>query len=401
MRLAALSLVQYAAAFVGMREAPTYGVGVGVDPVDPRPGIPPRTELVDLVDGTTPGLQLDDDVQFTVYRPSRVQPDRWYPLLAFAHRTEPVEDSTGEMVNPLDEVERQAASLLSSSPGSFDFLRADSEAGLRRGTDLLFEPWVETGEINPPNASLRWEEPVHRVEFRLRVPPSTDGARLKGGLRVFAGSLMIGEVSFTLPVSSTATAEASASTRDTARRFRQIFASYSHRDAAVVEAVEHYVTLTGDRYLIDAQSLRSGEVWNKRLRELIDEADIFQLFWSRNAMYSPFVRQEWEYAIQLSREGFVRPVYWEDPLPADPAQDLPSKELQDLHFSRLAVDPRVLTTGRDIAPPAVVDAATAAPVQALPPPADSPARPRRSRLRSLGVVTLFVLAVVVAIVVLV
>jgi hypothetical protein len=108
-------------------------------------------------------------------------------------------------------------------------------------------------------------------------------------LRVFIGPLLIGEVPFQLPVSATATDEIAPSTQESAKRFRQIFASYSHRDSEVVEEVERYVSLTGDRYMIDVRTLRSGEVWDDRLRELIDEADIFQLFWSRNAMYSPYV----------------------------------------------------------------------------------------------------------------
>ena len=32
--------------------------------------------------------QLDENVQFTVYRPKTVQPNKWYTLLAFAHLEE-------------------------------------------------------------------------------------------------------------------------------------------------------------------------------------------------------------------------------------------------------------------------------------------------------------------------
>ena len=341
-RSTAMSLIQYAAAFVG-RSAPSYGVGVGVDPIDPRPGVPPRFELLDESEMAA-ASHLDDDVQFTVYRPTRVQPDRWYPLLAFAHRTEPIESPTGDLMNPIDEVGRQAARLLSDSPGSFDSVHADSEVGLVRGTDLLFEPWVDSGEFNPAQASVRWEEPIHRVEFRLRVPTSSEGRRLRGGVRVFVGPLLIGEVLFQLPVSATATTASAATTHESAKRFRQIFASYSHRDIEVVEEVERYVSVTGDRYMIDVRTLRSGEIWDERLRELIDAADIFQLFWSRNAMNSTYVRQEWEYALQLSREGFVRPVYWEEPLPADPERDLPTSELRRLHFSKVRAKPTTATT---------------------------------------------------------
>src|SRR5207249_4907241 len=35
---------------------------------------------------------LDENVQFTVYRPSEVRPNEWYPLLAFAHLAEAPDD---------------------------------------------------------------------------------------------------------------------------------------------------------------------------------------------------------------------------------------------------------------------------------------------------------------------
>lgn len=37
-------------------------------------------------------------------------------------------------------------------------------------------------------------------------------------------------------------------------------------------------------------------------------------------MVSPFVRREWEQALALNRPHFIRPVYWEDPLPEHPTE---------------------------------------------------------------------------------
>ena len=68
--------------------------------------------------------------------------------------------------------------------------------------------------------------------------------------------------------------------------------------------------------MTDQRDLRSGETWSPRLLELIDQADVFQLFWSTAAMRSAHVRCEWEHALSLGRSAFVRPTYWEDPLPA-------------------------------------------------------------------------------------
>jgi hypothetical protein len=283
-------------------------------------------------------MQLDDDVQFTVYRPSQVQPDRWYPLLAFAHRTTPIEDVDGGVVDPVKVVERQARVLLDDELVSFQPTRSDASFGLVRGSGLRFQLWLEQGDVNPASVTLQWHEPVHRAEFRIRVPAAADGRSIRGGVRIFMGVLIVGEVPFRLQVTSTAPATLTPEARTAARPYRQIFASYSRRDVAVVEAVARYISVTGDRYLIDVRNLRSGELWERRLEQLIEQADVFQLFWSQNSMRSPFVRQEWEYALALGRDEFVRPFYWDEQLPEDRAADLPPASLRALHFAKLAID---------------------------------------------------------------
>jgi hypothetical protein len=339
-RLCSLGLIRDAAGYVGSRTPPMSFLG---GPRYPPWEVPPRRDVLD-VDVADVSLE-DDDVQFSLYRPSQVKPDEWVPLVAFAHRTAPITMPDGRTLRPVEEVERRAAQLLADMPASYEVVRADSDAGLPRGTDLRFEPWVEEGEFNPSAQTLRWEEAVHEVHFRLRVPGSLDGSRVRGGMRVFAGPLLIGDLTFRLLVSRDEPAGAVPTEHDTARRFRQIFASYSHRDTAVVEAVERFVSVTGDRYLVDAETLRSGEVWDDRLCQLIEGADVFQLFWSRHAMNSEFVRREWEYALALGRDGFVRPVFWEEPLAEDPMRDLPPAALKRLHFSRLRVDPKPSAVG--------------------------------------------------------
>jgi len=79
--------------------------------------------------------------------------------------------------------------------------------------------------------------------------------------------------------------------------------------------------------LRDVDALRSGEEWNARLLELIDKADIFQLYWSNNAKQSPHVEKEWRWTLAAQRSNFIRPVYWERPVP-----DIPD-ELKHIHFS--------------------------------------------------------------------
>jgi serine/threonine-protein kinase len=47
------------------------------------------------------------------------------------------------------------------------------------------------------------------------------------------------------------------------------------------------------------------------------------------------MRREWEYALSLNRPTFVRPTYWEVPLPESPADGLPPDALRRLHFQRI------------------------------------------------------------------
>jgi len=278
----------------------------------------------------------DDDAQFTVFRPAVVRPARWYPLLAFVHRSDPfVDPVSGHVVDPLQQVKEQAERLLRDQGARFRSTTVDNSMPLHRDAELVLQPWLVDGEVNPRQALLRWAEPVHRVDFRLRAAPRAHG-RIVGGLRVFLGVVLLAEVTFSITVDA-ASAVRPQLEHTPVKRFRNIFASYSHADSAVVDAVATVATVIGDRYLIDALSLRAGEEWEPRLDELIDRSDIFQLFWSRNAMESVQVRREWEYALSLRREGFIRPVYWEDPPPMDPGRSLPPPEIGRLHWARLPV----------------------------------------------------------------
>jgi hypothetical protein len=351
-RLVALGLIRDAALLAGSTKPPEsrFPVQFGARALRRRDRpIPPRVDVLD-VDVDREGVEVDDDVQFSLYRPSCIRPDEWVPFVAFAHRSAPAVTPDGRVVRPVEEVERRAAQLLSDLPAAYDVIRADSDAGLPRGTDIRFEPWIDDGEFNPNTQSLRWEEAVHEVLFRLRVPASREGTKVNGGMRVFVGPVLVGELTFRVLVSRDEQSNSRPTERDSARRFRNIFASYSHRDAEVVDAVGRFVSVTGDRYLVDATALRSGEEWDDRLRELIEAADVFQLFWSHNSMNSEFVRREWDYALRLGRDGFVRPVYWEEPFPEDPTRGLPPEALRRLHFSRLGIEPSLVS--RLVRPPA-------------------------------------------------
>ncbi len=290
--------------------------------------------------------QLDENVQFTVYRPKVVAPEKWNDLLAFAHLSEKPPDAPADEPDPVQEVQRQAKQVLGEKAASYQSSTQDSLQAVPKRGEITFLPEVPGLEFNPPRSTFVWQESVHRQDFRFKADRELDGKTARGKLSIFHGVILLGDVPLTIKVDSNAAPQirtlvetAQPMEAVPATRYRKIFASYSHKDLAIVEQFEAFAEAMGDEYLRDWKHLRAGERWQDKLMQMIREADVFQLFWSRNSMMSPFVRQEWEYALTLAdaRPSFVRPTYWEDPMPRSDAPPLPPPDLAELHFQRLSI----------------------------------------------------------------
>jgi IstB-like ATP binding protein/TIR domain-containing protein len=213
---------------------------------------------------------------------------------------------------------------------------------------------VEGVDFTPRLQTFEWQEDVHQQNFQLKARSYTEGRVLRGQLTVYLGAFILADIDLTFRVDNAGqppptptfhlvalrgTSPASPGSPEwglapvTADPYQRIFASYSHKDLAIVRQIEGGVKSLGHFYLRDRLALRSGEQWEARLPELIDEADVFQLFWSSNSMRSEYVRREYEHALVLRRPlGFIRPTYWEVPMPRSANPRLPPDALAALHF---------------------------------------------------------------------
>ena len=219
-------------------------------------------------------------------------------------------------------------------------------------------------------------------------------------MTIFLGHLILAEVALSIRVTQSRAPESLTrvpSESSSARRFRKIFASYSHKDLEIVKEMERCALSLGDRYLIDSFYLRAGELWYEGLLGRIAEAAIFRLFWSWNSSQSPYVEREWRHALSLRREMFIRPTYWEDPWPDPP------ESLRPIHFQRIDI-------GTASTPPAplenireridTVERETAASTQPAPPPAVSPGVPAPHKGTHKGRKALLLIVLIVLIVLL-
>jgi hypothetical protein len=290
-------------------------------------------------------IYLDENVQFTVYKPKRIRPQKWYALLAYAHLAErrPGEDEA----DPIERMEAEVERVLGQRElENYSQATEDSSQSVPRRGEITFVPFIAGIEFNPPSQSFLWQESFHGQQFRMLASAALDGKTARGQMSVFLGSILLAEINLSLRVDSTQPlVEPPLEKEKPARPYRKVFPSYSHKDIEIVAQIEHYAQISGDKYLRDLTELRSGQNWKEWMRETIEDADIFQLFWSTNSMRSQNVKLEWQHALSLRRQNFIRPTYWESPLPQSPADNLPPPELLDLHFQQVrAPANRPLTT---------------------------------------------------------
>jgi hypothetical protein len=201
-----------------------------------------------------------------------------------------------------------------------------------RGTLLTFIPRGSGLIFNPSRQEIAWNEDLQEAVFRFLSQSSVSGTTV-GLVDVYSGPVLIGQVPFSIGIRNqlaSSREETGVNVTSTPHQiFNEIFASYSHSDANVVEACARVYKALGIQFYMDKHSLLSGQRWSDVLQDLIDQADIFQLYWSSASCRSSYVENEWKYAlsrINLKGDFFIRPLYWEMPIPKIP------KELSQIHF---------------------------------------------------------------------
>jgi len=295
---------------------------------------------------------------FTVGYPSLVEPALWHSMRALIHLAGLEDEVRKTLRQQLDGEHPASASVTSTTATSL----------IARGTWLRLIPSVEGVEFNPRSQEVAWFEDVQEVPFRFRAAAGVAGAPLVGALEIYVGAMVVGILPLALTVE--AGAPEVPLTAASARMFTQVFASYAREDSAVVDACAAAYRALGIYMLIDKDVLQSGEHWNRVLRELIREADVFQLYWSDAASRSKPVEDEWRYALTRAgarSEGFLRPLYWTDDRPSPPP------ELKHLHFSRLNVD--LLSLPQSTPNPAALPGVATTPATAALPVAVVPVLP--------------------------
>jgi anti-sigma B factor antagonist len=258
-----------------------------------------------------------EEVHFSAFYPKELAVEKWYSLLVYTY----VPSALEAVRKDASKFEHEIGTISETKPAT---------TKLARGTEITIVPACEGVKFNPERVTFQWLEDRHRAQFRLQAETALAGMAGNAQVTVYVGPLIVGTLKMGMLFNETEAGPAPVRGEEAAgRMYRQdeIFISYSHRDTDIVQTFKQAYEALGHNVLVDFESLRSGQYWNPELLRMIERANIFQLFWSENSSKSEYCRQEWQYALGLKRgEGFIRPVYWKEPLPAPPA------ELNAIHF---------------------------------------------------------------------
>jgi hypothetical protein len=199
-------------------------------------------------------------------------------MLAIAHMAERRPDAPPDERDPLARVRELAAQSLGDLASNYEDPRAESRSAVPRESELTFVPYAEDIDFNPRMQTFEWQEDVHQQNFRLRAKSGAP-SRVVGQMTVYLGACILADVDLIFqvdpaaapsnprPVAATLFETAGATVSTTrppsdsflsARPYRKIFLSYSHRDTEIVEQAERVGAALGDVYFGDRTALRSG-----------------------------------------------------------------------------------------------------------------------------------------------
>jgi hypothetical protein len=251
---------------------------------------------------------LFEHLRFTAFHPKEVAVETWNSLLVYTY-IESAQESIYQDVNLLlRETEIGAGVVNKVNPL------------LPHGTNITIVPECRGVLFNPRRVTLQWSEDWHRSIFRFSARRDLAGLSRNGRINIFAGPLLVGTLRMAMLFEEQERIDpliedAAISTKP----YQGIFVSYSHHDKVVMQACQDMYRTLGFDPLLQIDQMRSWQELNASVRAGIEQAEVFQLFWSEHAAKSEYVRQEWEYALSLNRgESFMRPVYWEVPLVKPP-----------------------------------------------------------------------------------
>lgn len=259
-----------------------------------------------------------DDLRMSVRSPSAVEPGREFMLQVWFFRFL----QRGQVAKRARQADSEAKDRGTSALG----------VAARRGAELVVT--IDVGGLNAKETvqTLTWHGVPVSAQFQLTAPNLALKARYFPTIRVFLDGVPIAKQ--TVAVKAEPVTIVSAKVRDNqSKNYRRAFLSYATPDRAKVMLQAQALRAVGVQVFQDVLKLDPGQRWEQQLYNHIAKADLFMLFWSKDAAQSAWVIREAEFALHCQRtrrkdSPEIVPVILDGPPPA-----LPPPSLSHIHFN--------------------------------------------------------------------
>ena len=218
----------------------------------------------------------DDQVFGSVFAPSEVKTKSHMLVQVFLH-----------LVEEEHKVERLA---MKSDPKAERRDYIPLQTRLRRGdaVDIELNVFGETLLLNKKR-TVRWQGSFTKCSFDYLVPSTLGIDELSCEINLYVNGALIGDMRF---ITTIMERPRKLNAEIKSRKFERIFISYAHQDAPRVKDFALAYKAQGVDYFYDRHKLGAGDVFEEKIMQYIDSADLFILCWSENAAKSDYVSED-------------------------------------------------------------------------------------------------------------
>lgn len=251
----------------------------------------------------------EDEVYSSVFAPSEVKPKSHLMVQVYLHLLEESNEVERLAVEADKKAERRDYKPLQTRLKVGDVVNVE----LNIYGESLLSSSIKT---------IRWQGNFTKCAFDYFVPANLNMEELSCEVNLYVNGALVGDMRF---LTNIVERPRKLNTEIVSRMFRRIFISYAHQDSARVRDFALAYKAQGVDYFFDRDKLVAGDVYEEKIFEYIDSADLFILCWSANAANSEYVGRERRRAMlraypQLSHHEATLKIY---PISIEPRTELP------------------------------------------------------------------------------
>ena len=180
-----------------------------------------------------------------------------------------------------------------------------------------------------------WSGSITNCTFFYYVPKDIEDEQLRCEVFLSVNGAPIGKITF---VTNIVEAPRSLHPEIFSRSFKKIFISYAHQDEDIARPYAQAYKYQGVDYFFDRDYLKAGDIFPQKIKDYINSADLFMLFWSKNAAKSDYVRKERDMALERAYPK-VKPIEKAPlsicPLSIEPRAELPENMRDVYNFEQI------------------------------------------------------------------